>query len=137
MSKYLLEDDFDFDFHLIGISTHAHDYRISWAINQLLDINLERQEEVELTGKKGMQSKFSCFHYCSDDEETEIRLLANKDKKVNLLGDQKQADFLLQIYDSSFEEVKEIMLKLRTINVILMCFEINVSTLKSKTNLVF
>lgn len=42
MSKFQLQIDYDFDFRLIGISCHARDYRLCWALNNHLEIQLEK-----------------------------------------------------------------------------------------------
>lgn len=136
MSKHLLLDDFEYEYKLIGISSHAPDYRLSWAINQVLGIQLVKSKEVELY-KKGKQIPFGCFQYFPENSEKEYRLIANKNKKVILVPEQKQADFFLHLYDISDEEFQEILAKIKRINIILICFEINVANLKSKQNLVF
>ena len=47
--KYHLEEEYEYDFELFGISTHEKDYRLCWAINNSLKISLERtSEDVEL-----------------------------------------------------------------------------------------
>ena len=60
-----------------------------------------------------------------------------KFKKQFLLPEQKAVDFLLMIYNIDQEDTNDIITSLRDINIILMCFDINVSTLKSKDNLLF
>lgn len=137
MSKHLLLDDFDYDFFVIGITCHAKDYRLCWAINKLLNINLEKDTDIELTSKKGKTSKHSCYYYLDDFTEKEYRLISNKSESNLLVKEQKQADFYLLLYENDNETVKEILSELRTINIILMCFEVNITTLKSKENLLF
>lgn len=137
MSTYLLESEFEYDFHVIGISCHAHDYRVSWSINQLLSINLDREDEVELKTKKAGVASFASFYYEDQETEKAYRLLANKYKKQLLIPEHKGADYLFVLYDLEQEEVNELLASLRNIKVILMCFEIKVDTLKSKQNLVF
>lgn len=137
MSKHLLLDDFEYDFFVIGITCHAKDYRLAWSINKLLDINFEKDNDIELTNKKGKTSKHSCFHYLDDDTDNEYRLISNKSQNNFLIKEQKQADFYLIIYESDSETIEEITAQLKTINIILMSFEVNIATLKSKDNLLF
>lgn len=137
MSKHLLLDDFDdYDYKLIGISSHAPDYRLSWAINQSLNTQLIKSKEVELL-KRGKQILFSCFSFLDEETEKEYRLIANKNNKDLLIPEQKQVDFFLHLYDVTDEEFEEILVKIKRINIILICFEVNVANLKSKQNLVF
>lgn len=136
MSKYLLIDDFEYNFKLIGIGSHAQDYRLSWAINQALGIHLVKDLEVELI-KKGKQIRFNCSSFLDEETEKEYRLIANKNKMEFLIPEQRQVDFFFHLYDINQFELKEILKKLKRINIILICFEINVANLKSKQNLVF
>ena len=43
--KYHLEEEYEYDFDLYGISSHEKDYRICWAINNSLGLSLERTTE--------------------------------------------------------------------------------------------
>ena len=36
--KYYLDDTYEYDFLLLGISCHERDYRVSWALNQKLTL---------------------------------------------------------------------------------------------------
>lgn len=137
MSKHLLLDDFDYDFFVIGITCHAKDYRLCWAINKMLNINLEKENDIELRDKKGKTSKHSCYHFVDEFTEKEYRLVSNKSENNFLVKEQKQADFYLLLYENDTETVREILTQLKTINIILMCFEVNITTLKSKENLLF
>jgi hypothetical protein len=137
MNKHLLLDDFDYDFFAIGITCHAKDYRLCWAVNKLLDINLEKDNDIELTNKKGKISKHSSYYYMDESSEKEYRLISNKSQNNFLVKEQKQADFYLLLYENTTEAIKEIITQLKTINIILMSFEVNITTLKSKENLLF
>lgn len=137
MSKHLLLDDYDYDFLAIGISCHAKDYRLCWSINKALNINLGKDIDIELTSKKGKTSKHSSYFYIDELTEKEYRLVSNKSNNDFLVKEQKQADFYLLLYENDSDSYKEILTQLKTINIILMAFEVNVSTLKSKENLLF
>ena len=136
MSKYILEDDFtEDDFKLIGIACHSQDHRLSWAINKELAISLFKEKEVLLETKKAGTASFSNYFYENEELNIGYRLLDNKFKKQLLLPEQKAADYLLIIYGDS--STQDVLTSLRKINIVLMCFEINVSTLKNKQNLLF
>lgn len=136
MSKYILEDDFiEEDFQVIGITCHALDFRLSWAINKELSISLSKEKEVLLETKKAGTASFSNYFFENDELSQGYRLLKNKYNKQMLLPEQKPADYLLIMYGDVM--VNEVLNSLRNINIVLMCFEINVSTLKNKQNLLF
>ena len=44
--KLTLEIENEFDFSLLGISCHAKDYRISWALNNSLNIKLKKEDDI-------------------------------------------------------------------------------------------
>lgn len=137
MNKHLLLDDYEFDFLAIGISCHTKDYRLCWSINKALNINLSKDADIELTSKKGKISKHSSYYYLDELTEKEYRLVSNKSHNDFLVKEQKQADFYLLLYENDTDSYEEILKELKTINIILMAFEVNVVTLKSKENLLF
>jgi len=136
MSKKRLLVDFDYDFTLIGISSHNKDYRLSYEINKALNTNLSKKEDVDFT-KKGDKIGFSMYFFQDEMYEKDIRLLSNKKNGRILIPEQKLVDYFLILYDFDFIEVKEILEKLKNINAILTVFQIEVSTLKSKECLLF
>ena len=52
MKKHLLEIEYDYDFVLIGISSHEKDYRVCWALNNKLGLELVKTEPFEIKDKK-------------------------------------------------------------------------------------
>ena len=60
--KYYLEDAYEYDFLLIGISCHEKDYRLSWALNQNLSLQLiKEKEDIEVFINK--TDPLDVFHY--------------------------------------------------------------------------
>ena len=61
--KYYLEDAYEYDFLLIGISCHEKDYRISWALNQNLSLQLVKdKEDIEVLINKTNETDLSGFY---------------------------------------------------------------------------
>lgn len=137
MSKTVLFTDFEYDFQLIGISSHVKDYRLSWELNKKLDIELVKENEVTFSNKKGDKSVFSMYFFQDDKEERDIRLMSNKFEGRLLIPEKKAADYFLLLYDFTAIEATDILRTIRKINVILTAFEVEVNTLKSKENLLF
>ena len=66
--KYLLEEDYEFDFNLLGICCHEKDYRLCWAVNSTLNLNLSKSsEDIELIFNKESKpdANFSIYSYNS------------------------------------------------------------------------
>ncbi len=137
MSKTVLLADFEFDFQLIGISSHAKDYRLSWELNKLFNTQLVKEKEVVFSTKKGDKAKFSMYFYQDEIEERDIRLISNKQNGRTLIPEQKAADYFLILYDYSSFDVSEMLRDIRKINVVLTAFKVDINTLKSKENLLF
>lgn len=141
MAKLTLDFEFEFDFQLLGISCHQSDYRLAWIINDLLGIDLERQDDIDLIlGKhKDENGLFSYYHYDNEENYTTINLISNRSEKGSFCGELKQLDFFLQLWlpDSDDENINIFSKKLKASPHILAAIEIDVDTLKSKHNFIF
>ena len=139
MARYLLEEDISFNFHLIGISSHYHDYRVCWAINKLLSFNLERSEnEILIQEKKGEAvMSFPAFIFLCPESEILFELISNRNEDGYLIPEMKQADYFLKFDDFYDESVFELIQKLRGIAMINMAFQVDPENLRSKYNLIY
>jgi hypothetical protein len=139
LSKFTLDVAYDFDFILLGISCHEKDYRISWAIREKLGIDLCRGEDIVISSKKGTQSDaFAVFEHFSEENESSIFLVSNRNGPSLLVPEQRSADYFLIArggYDQ--ENKEEILLLIREISFVLTAFAIDPASLKSKQNLIF
>lgn len=137
--KYLLEDDFEYDFKLVGISCHERDYRVCWGVNQMLALPLSKEErEIEVYHKKNNRhSRHTLFSTYNLDSEEEVHLIANRSKSGYLIPEQKYADYLLMVKGDEILCVNEVIPQLKKISFVLTAFNIDVSQLKSKENLIF
>lgn len=138
MTKYQLEVEYDYDFILIGISCHAKDYRICWALNSNLGFALEKEDEdVEILQQKKEHSKHSVYSFFHEENHTEYTLVLNRGTFGYMIPEQKQADYLLLIRDNFEDNINELLSKIKDIDFVLHAFEIEVDLLKSKQNLLF
>ena len=138
MGKYTLEIEYDYDFVLIGISSHEKDYRICWAINNKLQLDLIKTEPLEIKDKKQDElSHFSLFSFERPDEFMEYFIIANRSEKGLLIPEQKQMDYFFIIRgEIENDAVMEIIRQIKEINLVQTAFRIDVSSLKSKQNLI-
>lgn len=161
MGKYTLKIEYDYDFVLIGISSHEKDYRLCWALNKVLEIELTRTDSLEIKSKKqDTPSFFSLFKYENNDEFKEYFVLANlsedrqfaskehtlfnKGKEPSstesgiLIPEHRQMDYFFIIRGEMDDTtIENLLRKLKGIEFILTAVRIDVEELKSKTNLVF
>lgn len=134
-----LQSDPEYNFQLLGISSHENDYRLSWSLNEALSFKLVKTNNLEILNRKfSEKQEFSLYTF--EDEETLVKynLLSNRCDNGFLLEEMKNIDFLLQIFgEISKEELQRLISDLNDIDIITMCFGIDISTLKSKDKLVY
>lgn len=163
MGKHTLEIEYDFDFLLIGISSHEKDYRICWALNNKLGLNLVKQESFEIKDRKqSAPSFFSFFTEVNEELFREYSVIANfsENKKLAiaennlfsmdesgiadhsennlLIPEQKQLNYFFILRgEVEEEEIAAIMKQIKAIDVVLTAVRIDPKTLRSKQNLIF
>src|SRR5690606_21615958 len=133
---------YDYEFELIGVSTTVKEYKLAWAINNLLNIRLVKDKDLEMTFKNNTYVIISNFMF--ETENSVFRLLRNKsfDQGVGsqgfLLPELKNFDYIILI--SGFEDtysIEELTQKLKTLTEIDYLQRIDIDQLKSKENLIF
>jgi hypothetical protein len=158
LAKHTLEIEFDYDFVLIGISSHEKDYRLCWTINNTLNLQLTKQESLEIKGKKQTTpSFFSFFLFEKQDDFIDYAIIANlsESKTVEqttstlfdaldesdneyLIPEQKQMNYFFLIRgEIENEEVNEIIQQIKEIENVQTAVRIDVKSLRSKQNLIF
>lgn len=138
MSKLVLELEYDFDFILIGVSSHVSNYRLAWGMNKLFDIGLERIDDVDLSF--GPQKKGVFSLYKSEDKEnyTTFHLLSNRCSLGYLIPELKQIDYFIQYWGPmSTTELEQFKNELRKAPSVLAIVDIDPMQLKSRNNLLF
>lgn len=165
MGKHTLEIEYDYDFVLIGISSHEKDYRFCWALNNKLKLELSKKESLEIKGRKqATPSYFSFFTFDDQDQYTEYSVLANFSESKSLAestentlfgpagksrqDDQSENEFLVPEHkqmnyffvvrgEMDDDEVEEMIQQIREIDIVLTAIRIDPKNLKSKQNLIF
>ncbi len=138
--KYHLEEEYEYDFDLFGISSHEKDYRICWAINNLLGLSLERTAddiEVIFNQQEKQNSQFPIFKFERDDVLETYYLIGNKFENHQLIEEQKHVDFFLMVKSSGVMSSNDFIDKLKDIPFVLSVNKVDVSILQSKKNLIF
>jgi hypothetical protein len=137
LGKHVLDIEYDYDFVLIGISSHEKDYRMCWALNTELGLDLIKVEPLEIKDKKqDKPSYFSLFEYIVPDEFMEYFIIANRSEKGLLIPEQKHMDYFFIVRGEIEEDkVMEVVKKIKDITIVQTAVKIDISTLKSKQNL--
>lgn len=162
MAKHVLKLADDYDFVLIGISSHEKEYRICWALNNKFNFEFKKVDSLEIKGKKQeTPSFFSLFKYEDQDEFVEYFVIANlsesksvEAKKYTLFKENakesasSENEFLIPEHKNmnyffvikgeiAADAIKETIKKIKEIDLVLTAVHIDVAQLKSKQNLIF
>ena len=162
MAKYVLENNFDFDFSLLAISSSEPDYKLCIHLNRALNIDLIRETPLDLSAKN-MKTPlaFSCFMFEDEEEFNQYILLSNRstnaavslgnkqsapslfdedsasDMKGFLIPELTQCDYLLMLKGDNHESLaKSIQPMLKNINFVQAVQIVKPETLNSKKNLI-
>lgn len=137
MVKKVLEIEDNYDFSLLGISSHVKDYRLCWELNNSLDISLEKSDPIILSEEDDF-SGFATSTFYDDENQLVFVLVTNKNQGKCLIPEYSQIDYLLKVSGSQHEFVlKNKKQIIQNIESILKTIEINPNELKSKPNMVF
>lgn len=142
MKKQKLISDLNVDFELLGITTSVKDYKLTWAINKNLHLQLERQKDHEIN----IQNKIFSFTYFFYQPAPEVRLRLFSNKPVGkitaakniLVPEAPHFDFIfLREGDSQSFSLKTLQDCLKDVPVIEYLAKINSLDIRFKEHFVF
>jgi|ERR1035437_4647911 hypothetical protein len=138
MSKQKLKLNYDYDFIMVGISCYNRDYALCHAINNKLNIELKKEEDlIVVDSKTGQSSEFPLFSY-EDEYNIIYHLIGNSGSKSLLIPEYDKFDFFLLIKNTNRDfNVSDLVAELKNIPIIVLLTKIIPDTLKSKQNLIF
>lgn len=129
---------FDYQFILIGISSHENDYRLSWAINNALNLQLNKgTNHVVHNPKINEDMEFSLFSY--EDESTYVRyiMVSNRGDNAYLIPELKSFDFFFQVHGEISENEKNALVNtIKSIRIVSVLALLELEKIKSKKNLI-
>ncbi len=139
MPKHKLEIEYEYDFLLYGICCHEKDYRFVWHVNNALPGEFMKEEDILIREKTSAEpSPFSVFQYADEEMHTDYYIISNKSGSAYLVPEHKKADFLLMVKGELFEDQKESLIrKLKSISNVILAYEIDAASLRSKQHLIF
>lgn len=127
VKKYELTFDEEQPFEIYGISSAFADYRLTWELNQILGIHLEKTDqsfEIFLSKTKSNQH-FRYFFYEDQELLTKFFLVKNKQEQQLLQADRPMIDYFLILKENNSHPSTELQTKLRSINGVVAIFEFN------------
>ena len=135
MSKKTLSISEDYDFGLIGISSHAKDYRLCWELNQLMKLNLVKKENI--SSRISEDPAFTHYIYDDDENHLHYHLIGNKSSEGYFTTEIKQADYFLLLQgDHAIDNATDCLPLINGAGTVLTAFEIDVLNLKTRDHFI-
>ena len=146
----LSSDDLEKDYKLIAIHSDIEPYRLAFEINKKLKVQLKRSS-FDLSFKN-KSSIFDLYKHISEIFNTKLYLILNKstdkkkiegqllfenfDEQSYLIPELSKAQYLLKIEGGGFD-VDDLLKKLNEIDNVISSYRTEISSIKSKYNLIF
>mgnify|MGYP001185837450 FL=1 len=146
----LSSDDLEKDYKLIAIHSDIEPYKLAFEINKKLKIKLKRSS-FDLSFKN-KSSIFDLYKHISEVFNTKLYLILNKstdEKKIEgqllfknfdeqsyLIPELRKAQYLLKIEGGGFD-IDNLLKKLNEIDNVISSYRTEISSIKSKYNLIF
>ena len=140
VKKYQLEFEQEFDFDMVGISTHHSDYRLAWCLNAELGMHFTRSEEPYILvpkKKSAGRSSHIMYEYCDEENHTDYYLIKNKAEGKFLVPEKPSIDFFVFICDAGIIDIDAFTENLRKVSSVMATFTFYPEEIESCANLVF
>lgn len=130
MSRFKLDIPPDPELVVIGISSHEKDYRLCWALNKHLEVQMGRSEKDVVDNDGGLLSAFTVFDHNDDDEHFHLSLVNNHGPHGVLLKEHRHTDYFLLINNDAPISTTELLARVRNTPFVLTAFELDYHTLR-------
>ena len=119
--------DFETDFYLIAIASHENDYRLTWALNKALNLDLKKGEDLSFNhSKHKVLTNYSMYNYQDESNYLKYNLISNKSEKGFLIPDLKNIDFILRLSGSPENDfLNSFLTKIKKIDIVITAFIID------------
>jgi|SRR5688572_18489117 len=125
-----LQLDNSFASKLIGISCAEKDYRLCWALNHQLGLDMERKSNEGIPSRIHL-ADYPFFEYINENNGQVYRLLANRFESKVLLSELKTIDFLFLLQGEDIN-LQDITTKITNIDFVFHATEIELNKLKER-----
>lgn len=116
---------------IIAISSHVNDYRLCWALNLGMGINLARREKDIETEGTGKTAAFPAFDHINEDLGMEtVTVVGNRTEGAVLLTEQWNADYFLVLLEVGGWHVREVLESVRRTEFVLAAYTLDPRKIK-------
>ncbi len=128
--------DFIKDYQLVAIVSSLKDYALCYNINNKLDLDLVKYNDILIPSISGDERNFSWYYFKDEISRTSYYLMGNKCERENLLKSQKAVDYFLFIKNPVDKKMlNPILVSLRKISNIMVVFELDMQQQKNMETL--
>ena len=137
IKKHKLEVAFEEDFCLLGLVTDEPDYKLCWLINQVMDMDFKKLDDLILFHKKlDVDQVFTLFRYYDKESLLTYRVINNRSDRGYFLDELVNLDYLIHIQGEVItEKIKPFMMKVGKIESVRMCVPVDLKRIKHKERL--
>lgn len=129
-------DVIDFNFYIWGIHSPMEDYRLCWLLNNMLQWNFRRVDDLEIYNEYNMLMSFHTYKHENKEDLYSIELIENKHDGFVLLPELRNFDYLFLFQgEEDYFDKDEITVILKQLQGIQSIFEIDIAQIKSKYKL--
>lgn len=129
----------EFNFKLIGITSTAEDYKISWILSKILKTDFIKLPDIQIIDDKFSEYQyFSVFESRDADEEISFKIISNKANVGYLAEDLHQIDYFLIVYKNiEYSDLEKIKKEIKQNDAITSVFIFDINDIKSKEKFIF
>ena len=137
VKKHKLDLAMEEDFCLLGVVSDEPDYKLCWMINQNLDMNFEKQEDLHLYHRKlNEEQVFPLFSFHDDNSLITFRIIKNRCENGFFLEESKNIDYLIHIQgEINTSRISGFMHSVGSLDAVRMCVPSDLSRIKNKERL--
>lgn len=132
MAKKLFSDiDYFEGYHLLGIVSQLKDYNLAFNLNNELDIDLKKFEDISLCDNDGNNHSYSWYFYSDETILAKIYMISNSSGGSKLIPSKKELDYFLLWKDFPSEEyILDLLPLIRKIQNVLAVFKFDLNEIK-------
>jgi len=137
MKKHKLDLAIDEDYCLLGVVSDEPDYKLCWMINHSLEMNFERQEDLQLFHPRlNKEQVFSIFSFHDENALITFRIIRNRAEDGYYLDDLKNIDYLIHIQgEIDTSRIKDFVHAVGALKSVRMCVPSDLTRIKNRERL--
>ena len=128
MKTLRIDEDFELDFLILGISSHCKLYKLCWEINKKLHTRFVKNKNHIINNNQ----EFERFSYTNKNSETRYNIISNISNTGYLDSNNKSINYFMTAQGGVYNTQKTVE-RLNQIEGILLVFELNLSKIKTIT----